>query len=172
MVLISYLVLLGAHDTVLARLGLHRRLTRWLGAAIAEEEGELEVAIHPARGSPLDAFVALGALVIVVIASVAMERGASALGLRYGVAQVVVGGLVLAAVTSMPNAVAAVYLARKGRGSAVLSTALNSNAINVAAGLLIPAAVFGLARPSGTGLVIAAWYVGLTVPHSRAGIRG
>ena len=41
----------------------------------------------------------------------------------------------LAVVTSLPNAVTAVYLARRGRGAAVPSTALNSNAINVTAWL-------------------------------------
>ena len=49
----------------------------------------------------------------------------------------------LAAVTSLPNAVAAVYLAGRGRGAATLSTALNSNALNVIAGLLLPAAIIG-----------------------------
>ena len=49
----------------------------------------------------------------------------------HGVPPIVIGGLVLAAVTSLPNAVAAVYLARRGSGTAVLSTALNSNALNV-----------------------------------------
>ncbi len=33
----------------------------------------------------------------------------------------------------------------RGRGAAVLSTALNSNTINVVAGLLIPASLAGLA---------------------------
>jgi Ca2+/Na+ antiporter len=105
----------------------------------------------------------LHALAVVVVASVFMEQGASALGVRYGIAEIVVGGLVLAAVTSLPNAVAAVYLARRGRGAAALSTALNSNAINVTAGLLIPATVVGLSKPSGSGLLIAGWYLGLTV---------
>ena len=73
------------------------------------------------------------------------------------------GGIVLAAVTSLPNAVAAVFLARKGRGAAAFSTALNSNNINVAAGLLIPAAFLGLAQSSGSGLLVAGWYLGLTV---------
>lgn len=34
--------------------------------------------------------------------------------------------------------------------------------LNVTAGLLIPATVIGLARPSGSGLLVAGWYVGLT----------
>ena len=77
-----------------------------------------------------------------------MERAASALGEHHEVAGIVVGGLALATVTRRPNAVSAVYLATKGRGAAVLSTALNSNSLNVAAGLLLPAVVIGLTRPS------------------------
>ena len=83
--------------------------------------------------------VAVGSLVVVVAASVTMERAASALGTRFAIPEIVVGGLVLAAVTSLPNAVAAVYLAARGRGAATLSTALNSNTLNVVIGLLIPA---------------------------------
>ena len=99
---------------------------------------------------------------VVVLASVAMEQGASSLGTHFGVPEIVVGGLVLAAVTSLPNAVSAVYLARRGRGAAAFSTALNSNSLNVAAGLLIPAVVIGLAKPSASGVLVASWYVGLT----------
>ena len=105
----------------------------------------------------------MGALVVVVLASIAMEQGASTLGRHYGVSEIVIGGLVLAAVTSLPNVVAAVFLARKGRGAAALSTALSSNNINVAAGLLIPAVFLGLAKPSSSGLLVAGWYLGLTV---------
>ena len=64
--------------------------------------------------------------------------------------------------TSLPNAVSAIYLARRGRGAAALSTALNSNSLNVTVGLLLPATLIGLAKPSGSGLLVAGWYVGLT----------
>jgi Ca2+/Na+ antiporter len=161
-VLVPYVVLLGAHQRVLARLGLPSRWAAWINAAIVEEESELEEAIKPQRGSGTDAIVAAGALVIVILASVAMERGASSLGTHFGISEIVVGGIVLAAVTSLPNAVSAIYLARRGRGAATLSVALNSNSLNVIAGLLIPAVVIGLAKPSGTSLLVAGWYVGLT----------
>lgn len=161
-VLVPFVALLGAHRDLLPRLRLPAVWTTWLSAAIVEEESELEEAIHPQRGTGVDAIVAGGALAVVVLASVAMERGASSLGMHFGVPEIVVGGLVLAAVTSLPNAVSAIYLARRGRGAATLSTALNSNSLNVAAGLLIPAIVLGLAKSSATGLLVAGWYVGLT----------
>ena len=60
-----------------------------------------------------------------------------AIPFRYAVADIVTGALVLAVVTSLPNAVTAVYLARR---AAVPSMALNSNAINVTACLAAPVA--------------------------------
>jgi cation:H+ antiporter len=161
-VFVPFVVLLGAHRRVLGHLSLPTKWTEWLNDAIVEEETELSESIHPLLGTNVDTLVASGALVVVVLASVAMERGASSLGAHFGVPEIIVGGLVLAAVTSLPNAVSAIYLARRGRGAATLSTALNSNSLNVTAGLLIPATVIGLARPSAPGLLVAGWYVGLT----------
>src|SRR5215831_4470778 len=158
-----YVVALGVSGQGLARLRLPRSWITWLRSAVAEEEAELELVIRPAPGRWPDVAVAAGSLVIVVAASVTMERAAAALGNRFAVPQIVVGGLVLAAVTSLPNAVAAVYLAARGRGAATLSTALNSNTLNVIAGLLLPAAVIGLGAPSGQAVLITVWYVALTV---------
>ncbi len=162
LVVALYGVALGASDRGLARLRLPRRWIAWLRSAVTEEEAELESAIRPAPGRWPDVAIAAGSLVVVVAASVTMERAASALGNRFAIPEIVVGGLVLAAVTSLPNAVAAVYLAARGRGAATLSTALNSNTLNVVIGLLIPAALIGLGRPSGQTILAAVWYLGLT----------
>jgi cation:H+ antiporter len=161
-VLVPYVVLLAAHQRVLALLPLPTKWAAWINIAIVEEESELEEAINPQRGTGADAAVAVAALVVVILASVAMERGASSLGMQFGIPEIIVGALILAAVTSLPNAVSAIYLARRGRGAATLSVALNSNSLNVTAGLLIPAVVIGVAKPSGTSLLVAGWYVGLT----------
>ncbi len=146
-VMAPYLVVLGAHHDRLRRIGLPATWTSWLTGAIVEEELELEPAIHPARGRPRDGIVAAIAVLVVVGASVAMEQTASNLGARHNIPEIVVGGLILAGMTSLPNAVAAVYLARRGRGAATLSTAMNSNALNVAAGLLLPATSSAWALP-------------------------
>ena len=134
----------------------------WLASAVNEEELELLAAIHPRRGRWTDAVAALVALAVVVAASTAMERSATKLGVRWGVSTIVIGGVVLAAVTSLPNAVAAVYIASRGRATATLSEALNSNALNAMVGFMIPAVVLHVGRSSTGGLVAAAWYAGLT----------
>jgi cation:H+ antiporter len=162
-VFVPYLIALGLRHERLRSLRLPVRWTSWLVAAITEEELELEVAIHPRRGGVRDAAAAAVALAVVVGASVAMERTASRLGTRHAVPGILIGGLLLAAVTSLPNAVAAVYLASRGRGAAVLSTALNSNAFNVLFGLLLPTTLIGLGAPSSQTTFVAACYVGMTV---------
>jgi cation:H+ antiporter len=162
MALAPYVAILGLGLERLARLRLPEAWAGWLSAAVEEEEIELEVAIHPRRGEARDGLLAAVAVLVVVGASVAMERTASKLGTRHAVPEIVTGALVLAAVTSLPNAVAAIYLAARGRGAAVLSTALNSNAINVLAGLLLPATIVGLGSPSSQTTFVAASYVGLT----------
>jgi cation:H+ antiporter len=161
--LVPYLIVLGAGRARLARIPLARRWEGWLAGAVAEEEAELEEVIHPPRGRGRDAGLAVAALVVVVAASVVMERAAITLGTRFAIPQIIIGGVILAAVTSLPNSVAAVYLAARGRGAAMLSTTLNSNALNVTAGLLLPATITGLGPPSGQSALIAVWYLVLTL---------
>jgi cation:H+ antiporter len=162
-VLGPFVAVLGMRRARLRRLRLPAAWVRWLIAAVHEEEDELAAAIRPRPGTWRDGLIACAALATVVAASTVMELAATGLGSRYAVAGILTGGLVLAVVTSLPNAVSAVYLARRGRGAAVLSTALNSNAINVLAGLLIPASIIGRGPASGQDILVAAWYAGLTV---------
>ncbi|MDE3070453.1 MAG: hypothetical protein KGJ43_06965, partial [Acidobacteriota bacterium] len=161
-VLLPYLAAVGMRRDHLRRLPIPRSFVRWLALAIVQEELELQRALHPRRGRGRDAMEALAALLVVAGAGVALERAAATLGSHQGIPTLVTGALVLGAVTSLPNAVAAVYLARRGRGSATLSTAMNSNALNVAVGLLLPAAIAGLGKPSAEGTMIAVWYLALT----------
>jgi cation:H+ antiporter len=161
-ILVPYLIVSGVSPERLGHLGLPGAWTRWLSDAVVEEEQELEPAIHPPRAGGLDVTVAVLATAVVVGASVAMELTASTLGARHRVAEIVIGGLVLAGVTSLPNAVSALYLAVRGRGAATLSIALNSNTLNVTVGLLLPGIIVGLGAPSGQATLIAAWYLGLT----------
>jgi len=161
-VLVAYLVTLGLRREDRERLALPSGLRLWISSAIDEEEVELQESIRPSRGGPLDVAAVCGALIVVVLASVAMEHGASSLGHHFHIADAVIGGAILAAVTSLPNAVAAVHLAANGRGAAALSTALMSNNLNVVAGLLIPGAIVGLSRPSFAGNFTALTYLILT----------
>lgn len=58
------------------------------------------------------------------------------------------GHAVLAALISIPNVIAAVKPAQEGRRVAVVSESLNSNTVNILAGICLRALVVGFARPS------------------------
>jgi cation:H+ antiporter len=162
-VFVPYVAISAAGPRRAARVSMLPRSWRnFLARAVRDEEAELSTAVRPAAGGVRDAWIAAAALVVVVGASVVMEATGASLGARWGVPDIVTGGIVLAAVTSMPNAVAAIHLARRGRGAATLATALNSNTLNVVVGLFVPAAVVGYGAGS-AGAVSAAWWVaGLT----------
>jgi cation:H+ antiporter len=170
-VLVPYVYVSAVHPAGRSTLPLSPRLRSWLAAAVAEEEQELSEAIHPEKGGSRDTAIAILALAVVLVASAAMERSASVLGSRFAVPGVVTGAIVLAAVTSLPNAVAAVYLARRGRASATLSEAFNSNTLNVLAGLFIPAVI--IASPGlGSAFRVAVWYGLLTVATIALALAG
>ena len=161
-VLVPYLLVSGVSRERLRNFGLPQAWVRWLSETVGEEEQELEPALDRQRAGGRDVVVAALATTVVVGASIAMEMTASTFGERHHVAEIVTGALVLAGVTSLPNAVSALYLARRGRGAATLSTALNSNALNVTVGLLLPGVLVGLGAPSSQGTLVAAWYLALT----------
>jgi cation:H+ antiporter len=162
-VFVPYVFVSAVSLATLVRLPLPPRAIGWLHVAVIEEESELSEAIHPERGDWRDAVAAGVALMVVVVASVVMESAASSLGSHFGVSEIVVGAVVLAGVTSLPNAVAALYLGWRGRGAALLSEALNSNNLNVLLGLLVPATILGLGTPSAPVYLAAGFYAGLTV---------
>jgi cation:H+ antiporter len=160
---VAFLLVLFALGPYVWLAASHRRsrVGVWLSAAMGEEELELAEAFEP-NSRRWDLPVALTALSVVVVASVVMERVATRLGQHFTISGIVVGAIVLAAVTSLPNAVAAVYLARRGRGAAMLSTALNSNALNIAVGLLLPATFIGLGMTSSREVFVSVWFLALT----------
>lgn len=160
---VPYVVVVTASARALGRLHRGRRAFAWLALAVREEEAEIGPLPAVARGTPRFDTIAIAlSLGVVVAASIVMEHTGVAIGAHLHAPAIVVGGVMLAAVTSLPNAVAAVYLARRGRGAAVLSEAMNSNGLNVVVGLLVPGVVGGLGAAGSRAMGIAWWYAALT----------
>jgi cation:H+ antiporter len=73
-----------------------------------------------------------------------------------------VGLLILATMTSLPNASTAIRLGLAGRGEALVSETLNSNTINLAVGIVLPAVLITARAPAGFELDFA-WMLVVTV---------
>jgi cation:H+ antiporter len=132
-----------------------------LGVAVREEVEDM----HTDRARPAtrgDALVLVICLAVIVGSSIGLVEAATDLGERWGVPDVVLGTLVLASLTTLPNVVTAVRLALHGRGAAVVSEAFNSNSLNVIAGLAVPALFLSLGAASGVQAFSAWWLLGMT----------
>jgi len=79
-----------------------------------------------------------------------------------GLSDAVLGTLVLAALTSLPNLWVALHFARTDRGTALFSSAMNSNSINLVGGLVIPALFVGTGAAAHS-LADFAWLGVLTI---------
>lgn len=103
------------------------------------------------------------ALAIIVAGSIGMVDAALRLANRWSVPDVIVGIIVLAILTSLPNAFTAVRLAFQGRGSALVSETLNSNTVNLVFGVAIPALFVTLSSTSAITGFDLAWVLLITV---------
>jgi cation:H+ antiporter len=109
------------------------------------------------------ALTLLPALVIIVAGSTGMVEAALRLAHRWGVPEVIVGIVVLAVLTSLPNAFTAARLALQTRGSAVVSETLNSNTTNLVFGVSVPALFLTLGSTSALTAFDLAWLLLMTV---------
>jgi cation:H+ antiporter len=102
------------------------------------------------------------ALALIVGGSIGAVRSATDLARAWSVPPALVGVVVLAILTSLPNAWTGVRFGIQGRGSALLSETLNSNSINLVAALALPAALGSLGAFSGLDVFDLAWLLGMT----------
>ena len=119
-----------------------------------------------------DALLLVPALALIVAGSALMVEAAVRLGERWSVPEYLVGVLVLAVLTSLPNAYTGIRLGFQGRGSALLSETLNSNTINLVAGIAIPALVISLGHFSGLVGFDLAWLIATTLLVLALLVRG
>jgi cation:H+ antiporter len=109
------------------------------------------------------ALTLLPALVIIVAGSTGMVEAALELAHRWSVPGVIVGIVVLAVLTSLPNAFTAARLALQKRGSAVVSETLNSNTTNLVFGVSVPSLFLTLGAASALTAFDLAWLLFMTV---------
>jgi len=161
-----YVFLLAVQPHVVDRLPLESHLRHRLAAAARLVHRDLADGLPPAideEASWAPVWGTVPAIAAIISGSYAMVNGALTLGDRWHIPRALLGAVVLAAITSMPNAYAASRLALRGNPTAVVSVAFNSNTLNLIFGITLPALfISGLFSAGGVTLEIA-WLVGLMV---------
>ena len=153
LVLVPYLTLLG-----LGPARSPHRFRRFFG----ERHRPDHILAHGERVL-MPALTLLPALAIIVAGSTGMVDSALKLAHRWSVPDVIVGIVVLAILTSLPNAFTAVRLALQARGSALVSETLNSNTTNLVFGVSLPAFFIALGSTSALTGFDLAWLLLMTV---------
>jgi len=162
-VFVPYVVLLSLRPARVKALATTAPGFGFLAAAVREEAVDVRTGEHAGRASTRDLALLAGSLGVIVAGSIGMVKAATDLGRSWGVSDLIVGTLVLAALTSLPNALTAVRLALRGRGAATVSEAFNSNTLNVLAGIAIPALILSLGTAGGLVTFSVWWLLGMTV---------
>jgi cation:H+ antiporter len=156
-----YVAILAAGPRLARRLPLGAAESRFLGRSFGEEHRRAQP-LDSRREAARIALVLVAALCVIVAGSVGAVRTATSLADRWSVPQTLVGALVLAVLTALPNAWTGIRFGLQRRGSALMSETLNSNSINVAAGIALPAALGSLTAFSGLDVFDLAWLFGMT----------
>ncbi len=160
-VVAPYVVLLAAGPRIAKRLPLSVAESRFVGRSFGEEHRR-ERMLDSRREAAGILVILLVALVVIVAGSVGAVRAATDLARTWSVPETIVGAIVLAILTSLPNAWTGVRFGLQQRGSALMSETLNSNSINIVAGIAVPAALGSLTLFSGLDAFGVAWLIGMT----------
>lgn len=147
----------------LATLRVPRLVNRVIVGAV--EQGEHSPSPHAGMHFATHRQVALMAVdvVLIVLGSVGMVQAALSLGERWGIGPALIGALVLGPLTSLPNALTGVRLGLASRGAALVTEALNSNTINLVAGVAVPSLFVTLTANSAAERLDLALLAAMTV---------
>jgi len=165
-------VLFGLYVVALAgRLPAVRAVFLPLQAEVAHDP---ERDLPPATHSWAPVWLLPPAVAGVVLGSLLMVGAALRLAPSWHLSGWLLGSVLLAGLTSLPNLYVALHFARSGRGTALMSAATNSNSLNLLGGLLVPAVVLGAAAAR-TGLLDMTWLLAVTalavaIPLMRRGV--
>ena len=101
------------------------------------------------------------ALCLIVVGGIATVRSANVLADAWSIPEAIVGVIVLAILSALPNAWTGVRFGLQHRGSALMSETLNSNSINLAVGISLAGAL-GTLVFAGRDVFNIAWLLGMT----------
>jgi cation:H+ antiporter len=160
-VAVPYVALLAAGPRLARRLPLGAAESRFLGRSFGEPHRKARP-LDSRREATRLVLVLVAALCLIVAGSVGAVRAAIDLADHWSVPQALVGVLVLGVLTALPNAWTGVRFGLQHRGSALMSETLNSNSINVVAGIALPVALGTLTVFSGMDIFGLAWLFGMT----------
>jgi len=160
-VAVPYVAILAAGPRLTRRLPIGPAESRFLGRSFGEQHRQLKP-LDSRREVVQIVLVLVVALCLIVAGSIGAVRAATSLADQWSVPESLVGAVVLAVLTALPNAWTGIRFGLQHRGSALMSETLNSNSINVVAGIALPAALGTLVTFSQLDVFNLVWLFAMT----------
>lgn len=164
--LAAYTFILWAHTPEVRRLPLPPALSHALAELVGKVHEQASRRGGKRRRSKRSlkrlGFYVAGALMMIVVGSMGIVHATLRITETWGISKGLVGGLVLAVLTGIPNTYTAVVLGLEKKGTAVVSETLNSNTINIVVGVGLPALFFGMKGDTELAILELWWLLGMT----------
>jgi cation:H+ antiporter len=160
LVLVPYLTLVIAGQRLSERAG---SPLRRLAHALHEHAGpepKTDVTTNPTHH--LLGLIVLD-VALILAGSAGMVQAALTLGGDWHIPNTVLGVLILAPLTSLPNAITAIRLGLGGRGAALVGETFNSNSINLGVGVIAPSLFVTFAALSSVAKQQLGWLLAMTI---------
>ncbi len=176
LVLVPYVALMAMHPPQIDNFKLPSAMRGFFSIAVGHSHNDAWKRLNIPHASWKDAALAIVSIILIVVTSFSAVDSAVSLGSYWGISEAVLGMLILAALTSVPNVIAAVHLAREGRGAAVVSESLNSNTLNILVGVCLPALLIGFSQPTSAIIYAVMWlfimkFVAIVAASHRNGLH-
>lgn len=160
--LVPYTWISSLYPTHVQKMNIAAPVRNFLASALAEVRDDSKKNTPPPKASLIDILALVPALFAIIAASRGLVSASVSLSQRFHLPHAVVGLLIIAGLTGIPNMIAAVRLAARGRGAAVVTETFNSNTLNIVAGICLPALIMGSPHVSGRTVFVLWWLIGLT----------
>ncbi len=174
--LVPYIWISSLYPTHVQKMNIAASVRNFLASALADVRDDSKKNTRLPKATLIDILALVPALFAIIAASRGLVSASVSLSERFHIPHATVGLLIIAGLTGIPNMIAAVRLAVRSRGAAVVTETFNSNTLNIVAGICLPALIMGSLHASSRTIFVLWWLIGMTIAtvafaYWRNGIR-
>lgn len=159
--LIPYFVLLSPSRKIIKELPVTPLEEKFLKKAL-KDVGKAEPPPRSVKELIVNMALSLVSLFGIFIGCVGVVQSGVLLGVYLNISKVIMGTVIIAILTSIPNMLTMIPFAYRKREMALISGALNSNTLNILLGICLPSVFYGIGIISGKVVFSLYWLLGMT----------
>ncbi len=160
--LIPYFALLAPSSKIVKEMNMPPPEERFLKQAL-KDVGKKEKPFQSVKKLLFSIATAVGSLLGIYLGCLGVVQEGIHLGDYWNISTFIIGIVVIAILTSIPNMLTMIPFAYRKREMALISGALNSNTLNILLGICLPAVFYGIGRIDPQTFLSVYWLLGMTL---------